>query len=274
MKLVAVVVTYYPDLNEAIQNIKQYINYIDQLIIWENTPIKDRHLHKIELLDYDYKITYLGGDSNEGIAYALNRSIEWSTEKGYTHVLTMDQDSSFCNFEHYKNIVEKSSSEKDIAIYSPNVNKGISFNNDLKEVQFSITSGSIFNLDIFRQIGLFREDYFIDAVDFEFCFRAKRYKILTYIVVNADLNQMFGNLTKTDLGFHSNNYSAFRTFFIARNYIWMWREYPEIHSYSMFKYLFGETIFKRLLKIFLGESDKKKKYKALFKGIYFGLKYK
>lgn len=272
MKLIAVVVAYYPDLTEAILNIHQYIDFVDQLIIWENTPIKDRSSHKIVLTDNEDKVIYLGTDKNEGIAYALNRSIEWAINRGYTHILTMDQDSFFYNFDSYKRIINKNLSEQTLTIYSPNTNDMFSTQSDVVEVEYSITSGSIFNLSIFDKIGLFREDFFIDAVDLEFCIRAKRrYNYSTFIVCNAHLKQSFGNLDRTTIGFKSNNYSAFRTFFIARNNIWLWKEYPEIHSYQMFKFLFGESIFKRPMKILLGESDKYSKFKSLFKGIYLGL---
>ena len=95
MKLAAVVVTFYPDINETILFIEKYIEYVDHLIIWENTPVKDYANYKIEIPDHDNKITYMGTGSNEGIGYALNRAIEWSVENNFTHLLTMDQDSCF-----------------------------------------------------------------------------------------------------------------------------------------------------------------------------------
>src|SRR5262249_23546736 len=39
-------------------------------------------------------------------------------------------------------------------------------------VRYVITSGSLIDLDAFRQIGPFRSDFFIDAIDTEWCFRA------------------------------------------------------------------------------------------------------
>lgn len=39
-------------------------------------------------------------------------------------------------------------------------------------VDFLATSGSLLDIAVFRQVGLFRDDYFIDAVDLEWCFRA------------------------------------------------------------------------------------------------------
>lgn len=39
-------------------------------------------------------------------------------------------------------------------------------------VDFLATSGSLLDIAVFRQVGQFRDDYFIDAVDVEWCFRA------------------------------------------------------------------------------------------------------
>jgi len=39
-------------------------------------------------------------------------------------------------------------------------------------VDFLATSGSLLDIAVFRQVGGFRDDYFIDAVDLEWCFRA------------------------------------------------------------------------------------------------------
>ncbi len=39
-------------------------------------------------------------------------------------------------------------------------------------VDFLPTSGTLFNLRVLRETGLFRADFFIDAIDLEWCFRA------------------------------------------------------------------------------------------------------
>ncbi|HEY8381977.1 MAG TPA: glycosyltransferase family 2 protein [Microvirga sp.] len=43
---------------------------------------------------------------------------------------------------------------------------------DAEAVHFLPTSGSLVDLDAFRRVGTFRGDYFIDAIDLEWCFRA------------------------------------------------------------------------------------------------------
>lgn len=49
---------------------------------------------------------------------------------------------------------------------------GIALRGALMPVEFLATSGSLIDLAALRHVGPFREDYFIDAVDLEWCFRA------------------------------------------------------------------------------------------------------
>ena len=42
IKILAILISYYPDLEQTRGNILQFIDYIDTLIIWENTPEKER----------------------------------------------------------------------------------------------------------------------------------------------------------------------------------------------------------------------------------------
>lgn len=50
MKLIAIVITYFPEEKDLIQNISSYINDVDQLIIWENTPKDKINYNKEKLL--------------------------------------------------------------------------------------------------------------------------------------------------------------------------------------------------------------------------------
>jgi rhamnosyltransferase len=44
---------------------------------------------------------------------------------------------------------------------------------DLRDLAFLISSGSLIDLAAFAEIGPFREDFFIDGIDIEWCFRAR-----------------------------------------------------------------------------------------------------
>lgn len=271
MKICAVVVTYFPNAEETVSNILRYIEYVDHLIIWENTPKEKLGEHKIQIPEYDSIISYMGTGKNEGIGYALNRAVEYATKNHYTHLLTMDQDSQWVDFCAFKKLAIMYMGKYVLAC--PNVNGR--WEQKIKpDVKACITSGSLYDLSIFGRIGLFREDYFIDAVDTEFCYRIKRNGGSIYVFGQTSLMQTYGSPTK--LGRYTlTNYSPFRTYHIIRNHIWLWREYPDIITPEQKKWLLKSNIISRFILIVLLECDKWKKLVSLFRGIYHGLfKYK
>ena len=273
-RLSAVVITYYPIVDDLIINIKQFIDFVDRLIIWENTPIHDRENYHILIPEYNNKIVFLGTHKNEGIAYALNRSIEWSIENKFTHILTMDQDSLWNNFEFFKQKISKYTNDPGIGIFAPVIyEQNKSSIPELSYVKDVITSGAVYKLKIFEEIGFFREDFFIDAVDLEYCYWANRNGYKTAVLGDAYLKQKYGNVSEhkfLDKKYHTLNYSAFRLFHIVRNHIFLWKEFPELSRFQK-KRIIKVYILNRLKEILMFEKDKAGKVFSVLKGIIFGL---
>jgi rhamnosyltransferase len=272
MKIIAVVVTYFPELKSVVKNINQYIDYVDRIIIWENTPIENRSLYKIEIPEYQDKIIYLGTDKNEGIAFALNKSTDYALSENFTHILTMDQDSFFpdLTFKKFKEKAEFLFNSRDIAIITSNPNEKIRSNFEFIDVDDCITSGTFYDLSTIKKLGYFKTDFFIDAVDLEFNYRAKKFGYRTILIPDCILNQVYANYQKTFIGVNSQNYPVFRTYYIVRNHIIVWKEYPSFFNYksALIKYF----IIYRILSIIFGEKDKMLKIKALFFGISDGIR--
>jgi rhamnosyltransferase len=270
MKLSAVIITYYPDLNTLLINIKSFIRNVDKLIIWENTPLIDRDKYRFDLSVYEGKVILMGTGINIGIASALNNSIKWSIDNKYSHILTMDQD-SFFEETHFVKYIDsiKSYLNDNIGVYSPNINYNGHLSYDLKtstkQLNLTITSGAIHPLKIFSTTGLFREDFFIDAVDYEFCFRIQKIGFKIIVFTNIILNQQFGYTTKTKLGFKTLNYSSARTYYIIRNHIILWRQYPKLYE-NKSRFILHHIIL-RIPKVILAESQKKEKIKAILLGL-------
>lgn len=266
MKLLGVVVTYFPDVEKTRKNILSYIHEVDCLIIWENTPIAKRDRFKVILPEHAGKIRYMGENENVFIARALNQAVNYGLENGFSHILTMDQDSRFEpeHFDKYKQIACNPADS--IAIFGPNPN--YSFEAKITDIPMDkrqlITSGNIINLQLFDKIGLFREDFKIDGVDYEFCFRAKRNgyhcRMVSSILMKHHLSPM-------------RNIPPDRLYYMARNNVLLRREYPE---YGFGRFGFGNIIayvIKPLLRIALTEKLKSKKIKMIIKGVYDGMKY-
>ena len=269
VKIAAVVITYFPDIKDTIANIGLYIHHVDKLIVWDNNTAAEGDKFRPEYEAYADKIEFMGTGKNEGIAFALNRCIEWATGNGYTHLLTMDQDSSFVDFSKFQDII-RNMDDNSILAFCPNVNNLYSLVcNQPFEVVECITSGTVYVLENVKKVGPFREDYFIDAVDLEYCYRGIVMGYKTVVIPSANLIQRFGNPLKNVLGFTPINYSAFRSYFIIRNHLLLWREYPSLFNKRSF--LITEQIIKRVVKIILGEDHKAKKIAAIMKGFRDGL---
>jgi len=273
-KLSAVVITFYPPKDELIHNIKQFINHVDTLIIWENTPDGIRESYHPALPEYNNKIIYLGTNKNEGIAYPLNRSIEWSIKNKFTHILAMDQDSCWDNFGYYKSKISEYNNIPDIGIFAPVIYEKSKRNlQDLSYVKDVITSGAVYKLKMVEEIGLFREDFFIDAVDLEYCYWAARNSYKTAVLGGAFLKQQYGKSTEhkfLNKTYRPLNYSAFRIFHIVRNHIFLWKEFPELSDFEKSR-IIQVYILRRMKEIVLFEKDKINKLFSVFKGIFFGL---
>lgn len=270
MKLTAVVISYYPNKQELTQNIINNIKYIDSLIIWNNSPQEDLGEY---LKEYANKIYYLGDGTNKGIGYALNKSFTWAIKNGYEYILTMDQDSSWENFRKYRLQITKhlsSIKSKEVAIFAPLV-KAQGKISPCNNESFAITSGSVYSLNAFKKIGPFKETFFIDEVDNEYCIRAIKSQYKIKILKDCFLLQTFG-LPKSDSRWskYTQNYSATRTYYQIRNRMWVWRKYSEFLNY---KYLFTTLllqIVRRTFIIVIYEEDKYNKLKAIYKGLLVG----
>ena len=270
MKFCSVVVTYYPSRDAAAENILQYIEHTDHLIIWENTPEAEREAYRISLPQYARKITFMGTGENVGIAFALNRAAEWAAENGYTHLMMMDQDSRWTNFKLYRDrIAAWPDDDRNVALFAPSI---INARTGLRESYVSgiMTSGSVAPLWVFDRIGRgFNEDYFIDCVDLEFYYCLLAHGLTYAIVDDAVMVHSLGYRKKVKFfNFHTENYSAFRLYYITRNGLWLWRDYRRLGVLSKTWTLWRivKRIVRNCRKIILAESSKGTKLKAIARG--------
>ena len=80
MKVLSIVVTYYPDISLLKENIGILLRYVDHILVWENMP-------KIDAVNYRVvdspKIEFVGSGDNVGISRALNFAWKYAKEYGY-----------------------------------------------------------------------------------------------------------------------------------------------------------------------------------------------
>lgn len=227
MHLSAVVVWYNPT-NKEKENINSYIKYVDKLYIVDNSE-------KENAFENNKKIHYVFNGENLGIAKALNIGADLALKEKYDWLLTMDQDTSFKN-DDVKKIFEyiKNNDMKNIGIVSPWHDTKLHIQKPKEEIDYPIdvmTSGNFLNLKIFKKIGGFKDEYFIDGVDIEYCLRLKKYNYKVMRLNKFSIKHNLGNISykhffKKELLCLNHNY--LRVYYRVRNYNYIKQEYHDI----------------------------------------------
>ena len=281
IKLAACVVLYNPD-DTIFENILTYGNYVDKLIVIDNSLKKNNFL--IDKLSevFESKLIYINNNDNLGIATALNQACDKAIELKFKWILTMDQDSSFINFDHYKKCLEKVQNVNNVALLAANTDKEGYSNFDINECscnyredKFSvITSANIVNLEYFEEIGRFNDKLFIDMVDYDYCLRIniKKFKILYFpdVFVEHKLGEVH---LRTNIFTRKKKYktehNAQRAYYICRNSLYLSKNYGKYFpkEFGML-HILNIVFIHDVTKILLYEIDKWNKLKAKFIGLY------
>lgn len=246
MKVASITILYNFDKTN-IENIKTYEKYVDKVIVVDNSD-KDDNYKKLK--EYLKNYIYIRMNGNEGIAKALNVGIEKAKKLKCEWVLTMDQDTNvdFDIVKSYLDIFENKIIEKqNVLLLSPNYNfdrHNCVVEDKVEKIDYVMQSANLVNVDKFELNGIFKEDFFIDMVDFEFCLRAKRQGYDMYSCKNLVVNHNPGITKKTKFLKRKYGYcSPLRIYYQSRNILWTYKEYKNkkmllILLYKLYKILF------------------------------------
>jgi rhamnosyltransferase len=235
----AIIVTYHPDalFHERVLAISSQVGNV---IIVDNGS-NGNAAKMLREINQSQTVNIIFNNENVGIAKALNIGISLAAKNGYQFAILFDQDSN-PNKDLAINLCKIYSAHPDtekIALIGANYNnvlkntgkkssRQLNSNNAWHEVKRVITSGSLLSLTAYEKIGPFREDFFIDLVDIEYCMRARR---LGYIILRSAMvlmshsigypskHLLFGKTIWT------TNHAAIRRYYYARNYVAIQREY-------------------------------------------------
>ena len=266
MLIAGVVVLYNPD-PIVIQNIQSYLPFLYVLYVIDNSESPNMNIVE-QLRELGEKIKYIALGENRGVAYALNLGATLAIESGADWLLTMDQDSSF-EGDSASKLVEYCESLEDerVAIVTAlHVDSDIVVYKKEKKLfpHIAMTSGSMVNLRNYEKIGPFRDEFFIDFVDTEYCLRAKRNDLTVLTLKDVVLQHKVGKPKKV-LFFTTTNHPPIRRYYITRNRIAVWREYysvdPDYVRFDM------ACFVRETAKILLGEDRKLEKMQMIMKGI-------
>lgn len=279
-RVCAIIVTYNPDAS-ILTNIAAIAPQVDQILVIDNAslPLGKSFLEQLPKSD---KITVIYNFYNLGIATALNQGVRFAQTHHFEWIITFDQDSLAPDnlLSSLLDEYTRASNPSEIAVLAPvpfDQTTGFSPKpfRDIKEGHFIvdsvITSGALLRLSAIEKVGYFDDSFFIDYVDHDFCLRLHKFGYRLLLVPKSRLAHNYGNPrchTMLGLTFFSYNYPPVRRYYLSRNRIVAYKRHRRI-----LRWLLHDTFaaFKDALKILLVETERWKKFKAIFKGTIDGL---
>lgn len=274
----AVIITFNPELDLLNKEYNSIKNQVAGIFYVDNNSLNKNAIKEWSNGKHNIHFDWL--ESNEGIGYAQNVGIKHALEHKASHVIIFDQDSIVAsNFVENLVLSEKQAIDSglNVGITGPiyfseddgyaypilDVSKGKvaripqeSFNTFLKTTHV-IASGELIKAEVFRKIGLMREDLFIGYIDFEFCFRASKYSYDTIVTKSAVMKHKMGDNQIVLFGRKIGIYSPFRRYFDCRNTLLIQKDtiFPKCLRKYYLKLMFGKILIslifgpKRLLQL-------------------------
>ncbi len=257
MAIAAIVVTYFPNEILLARLLRSIGNEVEKIYVIDNTPNGNQNWLTSEwLTKSDFDVGYHALGENYGIAKAQNIGIDFAIKDGCDHVILFDQDSAPPR-EMINRLASAELKLLDVGVkvgsvgplfldektkeYSPAVRHGglmvhkikVSPNESLPVVaDHLIASGSLIRVSILQEVGVMREDFFIDWVDIEWGLRSGNFGCLHFIIPDVvmlhSIGDEFISLGKKKITLHND----IRNYYIVRNacYLllnkslnWQWR---------------------------------------------------
>ena len=245
MKIVAVIVTYYPAHGMLHQLIASLVGQVDEIVVVDNGS-DEKSIQQIEECASG-PVTLMRLNGNAGVAVAQNRGIIFAKERRADYVVLFDQDSQ-PEPEMVSRLLLVAEEKKSIGIpvaavgpryYDSRHNNPPPFIQTRKmrlnrqpcesadavvEVDYLVSSGCLIPLEAYDNVGAMEEQLFIDYIDIEWGLRAKRGGFRCFGVCGAGMRHVLGNTPIELLGHRFPCRPPLRHYYMFRNAVWMYRQ--------------------------------------------------
>ena len=278
----AVVVTFHPDAH-LLHRMERVSKQAGQTVIVDNgSPVSC--VAQIREIADKLAIHLILNASNKGTACALNEGVRWAASQGYQWVLTLDQDTAVgpdmvdsmgetfrgCHFADRLAVIGSNYRDKVTGRVLSQVIGSKSSSDG--EITTALTSGSLISVDAFEVIGGFRDEFFIDCVDHEYCLHARAHGFHVVMTSKPVMEHGIGHTTEHRLLWKTigtSNHSPARQYFMTRNTLIMAQEYIGKEPWWVLRYLW--SWLKSILRVCLFEEERIAKMKQIVRGCVDGV---
>ena len=237
--IIAVIVTFFPD-RDFPGRLDAILRQFDMVLIVDNASAGESLAMLEDMGGTRDRLAMIHNDRNTGVAYALNQGCRYALERQYRWAVTFDQDTIIAA-DYLESMINVGLQLKDAGVglmgcnyYAPNLGRIADGNVnclDWEERAVVITSGSVLSLSTYKQVGDFRDDFFIDAVDEEYCLRCSANGYKTIFVFKQLMVHTIGNIKHHYLfGCHTfkfalHHHPSWRMYYFVRNNLILYGTY-------------------------------------------------
>ncbi len=191
-KILAVVVTYNPDIGHLEKLLEVLLHQVEKILVIDN---HSQDFNPKRLTIQSSNVELLINAYNVGLATAYNQACAMAKTQGFSHIILFDQDSfpavdmvqalyNAMNKYNYDELVvaavgpkyrdiKGQASSPFVRIKGYHLERVDCKENEVVDVDHLISSGSLIDLRALDRTGYFTDQLFIDYVDTEWCLRAR-----------------------------------------------------------------------------------------------------
>ncbi|MCB1686983.1 MAG: glycosyltransferase family 2 protein [Halioglobus sp.] len=243
------VVAHNPKVAELTSLVKNLLGSAEWVVVIDNDSSDTRYMECLRSL---VGVTVIRNASNRGVSGGINQVIERAREVGAQFVVAFDQDTQITEdlinvlVSDFHGLLEYGAP---VAAIGPAVTddytgytlpfvrfrlpsntrysrEALVESQQQVECDFLISSGCLMSIQAIEEIGGMNEALFIDNVDLEWCFRARRTGYKIYGDFSAGIRQQIGEsytripFTNSVIRYH--DYA--RNYYMTRNRVWLYRQ--------------------------------------------------
>lgn len=287
----AVIVTHFPDEGFA-QRVAAVAAEAKPVLVIDNSA-DPATVDRLAVLCAEHDVEFLANDENAGLGTALNRAFSLLFSRGHRRAIAFDQDSApqpgflaalRARHDAATSLAAIGANWHDARrpgvlaahlrprLGLPGLFTRVPATGDLADVTCVITSGTLFDLEVWRKLGGFDEDLFLDLIDTDYCLRAHAAGYCIAVATGARLEHRRG-AKRPVRAFGSTWWPAFmppfRLRLLYRNRLLLFRRHAlRQPHWAVFELFYGAKVVGEIL--FL-EDHKAAKLSACLRGTWEGI---
>lgn len=270
----AVIVSHKPG-KDFIENLESVKKQVAKVVVVSNGSSFFKET------DLGEKVYLINNSENLGQGRALNQGVAWAINQGYQWALLLDQDSELsssmvenlirayqsCLFRGKVKMLGSNCTYKNIEVvkYNKECKDNLYFERDVIQM-----SGNLLSLSAYQKIGPFREEFFIDSTDADYCLRLRKNGFKIIVACQAQMKHSVGEGAKMRSFFGRKflvtNHSPERCYYMTRNGLILVKEYLFREPHWALRRIVWYFFVKPGLIIFF-EGNKLQKLKSMFIGL-------